>query len=123
MVFGGGVQGVGRSRGAEIQSGVVTGGYAGLDDPGDPGVGRRPTGLLGTGTCDVQQRDPSGAAAERLAPAGSVDGRDGAQCFGDPARGTRLLGVVRGVLIDCHAGRSSVVCRRSDSSIGVWRHI
>jgi outer membrane protein assembly factor BamB len=34
----------------------------------------------------------------------------------------RLLGIAEDVVGDCRAGRDSVVCRRRDSTIGVWRY-
>jgi outer membrane protein assembly factor BamB len=41
----------------------------------------------------------------------------------DPAaRDVRLLGVATNVIGDCRVGQDSVVCRRRDSSIGIWRY-
>ncbi|HEU5110938.1 MAG TPA: PQQ-binding-like beta-propeller repeat protein, partial [Micromonosporaceae bacterium] len=40
----------------------------------------------------------------------------------DVAGTVRLLGVVTGVVGECHAGASSLICRRKDLSVGIWRY-
>jgi len=40
----------------------------------------------------------------------------------EAAARVRLLGLVTGVVGECRAGRDSLVCRRKDLSVGIWRY-
>jgi outer membrane protein assembly factor BamB len=58
-------------------------------------------------------------------PALFLQGADGRTWFAelDPATGdVRLLGIAQGVAGGCRSARDSIVCRRRDAAIGIWRY-